>query len=46
MQSVDYGGAIGSLQYLSCTTCPDIVRQLDETAGVQCQKLNYNAMTR
>ena len=24
MHSVDYGGAIGSLQYLSCTTRPDI----------------------
>ena len=24
MQSVDYGGAIGSLQYISCTTHPDI----------------------
>ena len=24
MQSVNYGGAIGSLQYLSCTTRPDI----------------------
>ena len=25
MHSVDYGGAIGSLQYLSCTTQPDII---------------------
>ena len=24
MRSVDYGGALGSLQYLSCTTHPDI----------------------
>ena len=33
MRSVDYGGAIGSLQYLSCTTCPDITFAVGQLAS-------------
>ena len=33
MQSVDYGGAIGSLQYLSCTTRPDITYTVGQLAS-------------
>ena len=32
MQSIDYGGAIGSLQYLSCTTRPDIAYTVGQLA--------------
>ena len=34
MQSVDYGGTIGSLQYLSCTTHPDITYVYSWPAGL------------
>ena len=33
MCSVDYGGAIGSLQYLSCTICPDITFAVGQLAS-------------
>jgi len=33
MRSVDYGGAIGSLQYLSCTTHPDIAYTVGQLAS-------------
>ena len=33
MRSVDYGGAIGSLQYLSCTTRPDIAYTVGQLAS-------------
>ena len=33
MRSVDYGGAIGSLQYLSCTTQPDITFAVGQLAS-------------
>jgi hypothetical protein len=32
MHSIDDGGAIGSLQYLSCTTCPDITCTVGQLA--------------
>jgi hypothetical protein len=33
MHSVDYGSAIGSLQYLSCTTCPGIAFTVGQLAS-------------
>jgi hypothetical protein len=33
MRSVDYGGTIGSLQYLSCTTRPDIAYTVGQLAS-------------
>jgi len=33
MRSIDYGGAIGSLQYLSCTTHPDIAYTVGQLAS-------------
>ena len=33
MRSVDYGAAIGSLQYLCCTTCPDIAYTVGQLAS-------------
>ena len=33
MQSIDYGGAIVSLQYLSCTTRPDIAYTVGQFAS-------------
>ena len=33
MCSVNYGATIGSLQYLSCTTCPDIAYYVDQLAS-------------
>jgi hypothetical protein len=33
MQSIDYGGAIGSLQYLSYTSRPDIAYTVGQLAS-------------
>lgn len=33
IKSINYGGAIGSLQYLSCTTCPDIIYTVGQLAS-------------
>ena len=46
MQSVDYGGAIGSLQYLSCTTRPDIAYTVGQLASFTSDPgvAHWNAM--